>query len=67
MNNYAHNFLRLSTFYGSLSNVAKVLKISSVTASSYVRGKNTMSRANAAEVERITKGLFTADEFTSRN
>lgn len=67
MNNHAHNFLRLSTFYGSLSKVAKVLQISSVTASSYVRGKNTMSGANALEVERRTKGLFKAEELTSRN
>lgn len=66
MNNYAHNFLRVATFLGSLNRVAELLEISSVTASSYVRGKNTMSGANARLIEEMTNGLFTAEELTGR-
>lgn len=66
MNNYAHNFLRVATFLGSLNRVAELLEISSVTASSYVRGKNTMSGANARLIEDMTNGLFTAEELTGR-
>lgn len=67
MNNYAHNFLRVATFYGSLSNVSKILGVSSVTSSSYVRGKNTMSGKNARKIEKLSNGLFKAEELTGRN